>query len=216
MSDAPAAKTQYGWALRESAERAEYAVLARWVPSGARVLDVGCGDGRLGAKLIAERGATVSGLEIDPAGAEKARAAGLDARAGDADAGLPWADGAFDIAIMNVTLMMVYRPGFVMRELLRVAPVALVSFPNVAFWPARLQLLSGRFPTRPLYGRKWYETRHIHLFSWADFAELVRSAGAAIGASEQFGRDSATPSRLARAWPNLFAALCLARVERGR
>ena len=211
-----APKADYGWAGRESAERAEYAVLARWVPEGARVLDVGCGHGRLGAALIASRHCTVSGVEIDPAGAEKARAAGLDVRVADADEGLPFANDAFDVAIANVTLQMVYRPGFVMAELLRVAPVALVSFPNFAHWIARAQALAGRFPAKPLYGRAWHETRHIHLFSWADFRALVGLLGARVTDAEHFGRDSRTPGALARAWPNLFAALCLARVERRR
>ena len=211
-----APKAEYGWAARASSDRAEYPVLMRWVPEGARVLDVGCGDGRLGAKLLAQKRCAVSGVEIDPAGVEKARVAGLDARVADADQGLPFERDAFDVAILNVTLHMVYRPGFVMGELLRVAPVALVSFPNFAHAIARAQLLAGRFPAKPLYGRPWHETRHIHLFSWADFRSLVASHGARITDAEHFGRDSRTPSALARAWPNLFAALCLARVERGR
>lgn len=205
----------YGWAERESQDRAEYPVLTRWVPDGVRVLDVGCGDGRLGARLIAERHAKVSGLEIDPAGVAKARAAGLDAREGDADKVFPFGDSSFDVAILNVTLMMVYRPAFVLQEMLRVAPVALLSFPNLGHWICRAQLLGGHFPTKPLYGRAWYETRHIHLCTWADFQALVRARSARITATEHFGRDSRTPSPIARAWPNLFSALSLARVERG-
>lgn len=213
MSGTP--RKDYGWATREGADRAEYAVLARWVPEGARVLDVGCGDGRLGASLAATRRAKVSGLEIDPAGVEKAARAGLDAREGDADTGLPWPADAFDVALMNVTLHMVVRPGFVFDELLRVAPVVLVSFPNVAHAIARVQLLAGRFPAKPLYGYAWWESRHLHLFSWADFLALAASRGARVTASEHFGRDGLRPSRLARAWPNLFASICLARLERG-
>ena len=213
---AAVANADYGWAGRESQDRAEYPVLARWVPEGARVLDVGCGDGRLGAKLIAERRASVSGFEIDPGGTEKARAAGVEALTGDADHGLPYADNGFDVAILNVTLMMVYRPRFVLQEMLRVAPVALVSFPNLGHWVCRAQLLAGRFPTKPLYGSAWYDTRHIHLFTWADLRALVRLESARITAVEHFGRDSRTPSPLARAWPNLFSALSLARIERAR
>ncbi len=210
-----AARTDYGWAQRESHDRAEYPVLVRWVSEGARVLDVGCGDGRLGAQLIAQRHARVSGIEIDPAGAAKAREAGLDAREGDVDQGLPYADSSFDVAVLNVTLMMVYRPAFVLQEMLRVAPVALVSFPNLGHWICRAQLLAGHFPSKPLYGRAWYETRHIHLCTWADFQALVRARNARITAAEHFGRDSRTASVMARAWPNLFSALSLARVERG-
>ncbi|HTK31050.1 MAG TPA: methionine biosynthesis protein MetW [Candidatus Saccharimonadaceae bacterium] len=210
-------RADYGYAQRGGAvvDRPEYATLLGWTPRGSRVLDVGCGDGSLGARLIGERGCTVTGLDLDPTGVEIARGRGLDARVHDVDAGLPFADRSHDVAIMNVTLHMVYRPGFTLGEVLRVAPVALVTFPNVAHWTARLQLLAGRFPRRPLYGRHWYDTRHIHLFSWADFGDLVGELGARVTASRHLGFDSRTPSRLAQAWPNLFAAICMARVERG-
>lgn len=211
-----ASGADYGWAERPDApsERPEYPVLAGWVGRGERVLDVGCGDGSLGARLVAACGATVAGLELDPTGVERARARGVDARVADADAPFPFAADAFDVAVCNVTLMMVRRPRHVLEEMLRVAPRALVSFPNVAHWAARLQLAGGRFPRKPLYGYAWYETRHIHLFSWADFGALASELGAPIGRTEHFGRDSRTPSALARAWPNLFAALCLAELKR--
>ena len=211
-------RADYGYGRRrgELVDRPEYATLTRWSPLGSRVLDVGCGDGSLGARLIAENRCTVTGLELDPTGVEIARGRGLDARVADVDAGLPFTDGAFDVAIMNVTLHMVYRPGFAMGELLRVAPIVLVTFPNVAHWIARLELLGGRFPRRPLYGRHWYDTRHIHLFSWSDFRDLLHELGAEVSAEHHLGRDSRNPSLLARLKPNLFAALCMARVTKVR
>jgi len=211
------ARGDYGWAARPAGPQArpEYDTLVRWTPQHSAVIDLGCGDGSLGARLIAERGCVVQGIEIDPAGVERARARGLDARIGDVDQGLDVPDGACDVAIMNVTLHMVYRPGFVLGEMLRVAPVALVSFPNFAYWPARLEALAGRFPRRPLYGFAWHETRHIHLFSWSDFNDLVHTLGARVTAAEHLGRGSLRPSLVARRWPNLLASLCIARVERG-
>ena len=213
----PGARDDYGWASRPPGPQArpEYDTLVRWAPRGSYVVDLGCGDGSLGARLIAERSCVVQGIEIDPAGVERARARGLDARIGDIDQGIDLPDDACDVAIMNVTLHMVYRPGFALGEMLRVAPVALVSFPNFAYWPARLEALAGRFPRRPLYGHPWHETRHIHLFSWSDFNHLVRTLGARITGTEHLGRGSLRPSRLARLWPNLLASLCIARVERG-
>ncbi len=219
MSASPAGpgRRDYGWAARPAgpARRPEHDTLVAWTPHGSRVLDLGCGDGALGARLVAERGCVVHGIEIDPAGVERARARGVEARLGDVDAGLEAPADAYDLAVMNVTLQMVYRPGFVLGEMLRVAPVVLVSFPNFGFWMARLEALAGRFPRRPLYGYAWHETRHIHLCSWADFLDLTRSLGARVTAQEHLGRDSRTPSRLARAWPNLLAAVCIARLERG-
>jgi len=210
-------RDDYDWAARPAgpSRRPEYDTLVAWTAHGSRVLDLGCGDGALGARLIAERGCVVHGIEIDPAGVERARSRGVEARLGDVDAGLEIPADTYDLAVMNVTLQMVYRPGFVLGEMLRVAPVVLVSFPNFRFWMARLESLAGRFPRRPLYGYAWHETRHIHLCSWADFVDLTRSLGARVTAQEHFGRDSRTPSRLARAWPNLLAAVCIARIERG-
>jgi len=196
--------------------RPEYDTLVRWAPRGSRVLDLGCGEGSLGARLIAEKGCVVHGIEADRAGVERARAQGVEARVGDVDGGIEAADDAYDLAIMNVTLQMVYRPGFVMREMLRVAPVALVSFPNFAYWPARLAALAGRFPRRPLYGYPWHETRHIHLFSWRDFGDLLGVIRARVTAAEHLGWGSLRPSVLARQWPNLLASVCIARVERAR
>ena len=210
-------RSDYGYGRRGGApvDRPEYATLIGWVPRGARVLDVGCGEGSLGARLITEKGCTVTGFDQDPTGVEIARARGLAARLVDADEGVPFPDRAFDVALMNVTLHMVYRPGFVLSEMLRVAPVALVTFPNVAHWLARLELLSGRFPRRPLYGHHWYDTRHIHLFSWRDFLDLLSELGARVTAERHLGRDSRTPSLAARLAPNLFAGICMARVEKG-
>lgn len=211
-------RSDYGYAQRGGVPiaRAEYDTLIEWTPRLSRVLDVGCGDGSLGARLIAERACTVSGLDLDPAGVELARSRGLDARVGDVDEGLPFPDRSFDVALMNVTLHMVMKPGFVFSELLRVSNVALVSFPNVAHWTARLELLAGRFPRRPLYGRHWHDTRHVHLFSWADFNDLVREQHAHVTAARHFGHDSRTRSWLATAWPNLFAGICMARIEKDR
>ncbi len=210
-------RADYGYAKRGGVpvDRPEYATLIGWTPQSSRVLDVGCGDGSLGVRLAAEKDCVVTGLDLDPTGVEIARARGLDARVADVDEGLAFPDGAFDVAIMNVTLQMVYRPGYVMSELLRVSRAALITFPNVAYWMARLQLLGGRFPRRPLYGRHWYDTRHIHLFSWVDFRDLTHELGATIRDARHFGRDGRSASRLATTWPNLFASICLAHIERG-
>jgi methionine biosynthesis protein MetW len=212
-----AARADYGYARRRGVPvmRPEYDTLVQWTPPGSRVLDVGCGEGSLGARLIAEKGCVVHGIEIDPAGVDQARLRGIEARVGDADAGLDAPDGAYDIAIMNVTLFLCYRPRFVMSELLRVAPVALVSFVNFAHWLTRLELLlAGRYPHRPLYGYPWYETRHIHMFSWSDYRALVRDLDARVTAARHLGTNSITPSRLAAWWPNLFSMVSIARVER--
>lgn len=68
---------------------------------GERMLDIGCGDGALTARLVAA-GATVVGIDSSPHMLDAARARGLDARAIDARA-LPFED-EFDAVFTNAVL----------------------------------------------------------------------------------------------------------------
>jgi SAM-dependent methyltransferase len=77
--------------------RPDLAVIAGHVASGAKVLDVGCGDGTLMAALRDERGCDARGLELDPANVAACVAQGLSAIQGDADTDLSlYPDASFD------------------------------------------------------------------------------------------------------------------------
>ena len=68
-------------------------------PRGARILDAGCGQGRLGAYL-ARRGHRVTGVDLDPVLVEVARSATPEVDWEVADlAGQGWAPGPFDLAV---------------------------------------------------------------------------------------------------------------------
>jgi SAM-dependent methyltransferase len=117
-----AAATAQETILAGKVARAE---LAARVP-GARVLDVGCGTGDtcllVGQRLPHGRvvGVDASAGLLDDA-RRRARGAGLDIdfRLGDG-ADLPFADDAFDVAMVERTLQHVGDPAAVVRELARV------------------------------------------------------------------------------------------------
>jgi methionine biosynthesis protein MetW len=158
--------------------RPDLAIIADAVPSSARVLDVGCGDGELMAALRA-KGVDARGLEIDPANVTAAIARGQSVVQGDANRDLADYPGdAFDYAILSQTLQTTERPDLVVDELLRIAPRAFVSFPNFAHWRVRLSLLwTGRMPMTRLLPVAWYETPNIHHVTVSDFRDLVHAKG---------------------------------------
>ncbi len=158
--------------------RPDLAIIADAVPSSARVLDVGCGDGELMAALRA-KGVDARGLEIDPDNVTAAIARGQSVVQGDANRDLAdYPDDAFDYAILSQTLQTTERPDKVVDELLRIAPRAFVSFPNFAHWRVRLALLwNGRMPVTRLLPVAWYETPNIHHVTVSDFRDLVRAKG---------------------------------------
>lgn len=159
--------------------RPDLAIIAAHVPAGARVLDVGCGDGELMAALRDEHGVDARGLEIDPANVAAAVGRGLSVIQGDADTDLiGYPDQSFDYAILSQTLQTAHAPDRVLDELLRIGRHAFVSFPNFAHWRVRLSLLwGGRMPVTRLLPERWYDTPNIHHLTIDDFrAHLAERA----------------------------------------
>ena len=159
--------------------RPDLAIIAANVAAGARVLDIGCGDGALLAALRDGRGVDARGLELDPGNVAAAVARGLSVVQGDADRDLgAYPDASFDYAILSQTLQTTRAPDRVLDELLRIGARAFVSFPNFAHWRVRLALLTGgRMPVTRLLPERWYDTPNIHHVTVADFRDYLRAKG---------------------------------------
>ena len=162
-----------------SALRPDLALIAANVAPGARVLDVGCGDGALMAELRDRCQVDARGLELDQHNVAECVARGLSVIQGDADADLAYyPDASFDYAILSQTLQTTKRPDLVLGELLRVGRRAFVSFPNFAHWRVRASLVwNGRMPVTRLLPIAWYETPNIHHVTVRDFRALVAGQG---------------------------------------
>ncbi|AJR24023.1 MULTISPECIES: methionine biosynthesis protein MetW [Sphingobium] len=159
--------------------RPDLALIARTVTPGARVLDVGCGDGALMAALRDTKRVDARGLEIDPHNVAAAVGRGLSVVQGDADTDLvTYPEASFDYAILSQTLQTTRRPDRVVEELLRIGRQAFVSFPNFAHWRGRLSLFwGGRMPVTRLLPDTWYDTLNIHHVTVDDFRALVKDRG---------------------------------------
>jgi methionine biosynthesis protein MetW len=166
----------------EAARREDLRAILGMVRPGARVLDIGCGEGLLLDMLSRQNGVEGRGLEIDPANVSLCLARGLAVVQGDADHDLAdFPNQSFDYAVLTQTLQAVRRPREVLSELLRIGERAIVSLPNFAHWKMRWELLTrGRMPLTRALPRAWWETDNIHLCTLRDFTILCGELGLRI------------------------------------
>jgi methionine biosynthesis protein MetW len=162
--------------LSPAGTRIDHDIILDIVPRGAKVLDLGCGDGSLLEKLMRTKEVRGSGIEISDEGIRECIAKGLAVHQADIDDGLKdYPDRSFDYIILNQTLQAVKKPDVVLSEMLRVGEKAVVGFPNFAYWKMRMYLLlRGRMPKTEFLPYEWYDTPNIHFCSVADFEEYCR------------------------------------------
>ena len=184
------------------------------IPPGSRVLDLGCGDGRLLARLRDDAGCRVLGVEKDEAAFTAAVGRRVPALRLDLDDGLPdLPDDRFDVAVLSQTLQQVRRPHAVLTEMLRVAPRAVVVVPNFGHWRVRSQLVfGGRAPVTNALPHAWYDTPNLHVMTLRDLRDLAAVLGLRVAEEVPVRRGRAAARMV---WPNLRADSVLFVLERG-
>lgn len=149
-------------------------LIARLVPEGARVLDLGCGDGALLDLLQRERGCTGYGVEIADGNVLQCIRRGVDVIQLNLDEGLAMFDDAsFDVVLQIDTLQHLRNAEVMLRETARVGRIGIVAFPNFAHWPNRLSIARGRMPVTRRLPYQWYDTPNIRVGTYKDFEVLA-------------------------------------------
>ena len=184
--------------------------IASWVRQGARVLDLGCGDGKLLRHLWRARQAPGYGIEIDDAHVLQCIRNDVNVLQMNLEDGLAtFADGSFDYVILSETLQAIHRQEPLLKEMLRVGREAIVSFPNFAYWRARLQIaFEGHMPVSKELPYQWYDTPNVHHCTLVDFESLCEKLSLRI-LERVVLSNGGTVSFL----PNLLGALALYRVS---
>lgn len=156
------------WSTTPQKKEFRHDMALELAPKGI-ALDVGCGDGLL-LQMLSEKGIEVQGVDISDVAVDVCTQKGFTVSKSDftTDA-LPFGDGTFDTVIALDVLEHVYNPEKLLAEMDRVAKSAIViSVPNFASFPARMQVLLGKVPenNKPNKG-------HLYWFTWKVLKDLL-------------------------------------------
>jgi methionine biosynthesis protein MetW len=185
--------------------------IARLVPQGARVLDLGCGDGALLAHLQQHKGCTGYGVELSDANVHACVQRGVNVLQLNLDEGLSlFADQSFDVVLQIDTLQHLRNAETMLQETVRVGRVGIVAFPNFGHLFNRLSVLQGRMPVTKRLPYQWYDTPNIRVGTYADFGDLARKN--ALRVVDAFGLQHGQEVRLL---PNLMAGTAVYKLQRG-
>jgi methionine biosynthesis protein MetW len=191
-------------------DRATLETIARLVPVGSRVLDLGCGDGEMLAHLQTSRGCSGYGIEIDDANVLACVKRGVNVIQLNLDEGLSlFGDQSFDVVLQIDTLQHLRNAEVVLRETARVGRTGVVAFPNFGHWPNRLSVLLGRMPVTRRLPYEWYDTPNIRVGTHADLQQLAQRNG--FQTLENFGIHNGRTVRFA---PNLLASTSVLKFSR--
>jgi methionine biosynthesis protein MetW len=123
--------------------RADLQQILTTIPTGASVLDLGCGDGALLQALITQKSCKALGVELDEANVQTCMGKGLPVFHGTLEEALAdYPPQHFDFVVLNQTLQRTKLPVPVVHGMLRVGKRAIVGFPNFGHWQIRLALLA--------------------------------------------------------------------------
>lgn len=208
-------KKEYG---KSQGLRLNYSIITEIIDKGAKVLDLGCGDGSLLAQLIKEKKVNGIGVEINQDSAISAMEKGLSVIQGDIDEGLKgFDDKEYDWVILNQTLQSTEKPDYVVDEMLRVGKKVVVSFPNFAYWKVRFYLFfTGHMPKSKVLPFEWYDTPNIHLLTVNDFYEFCAKRNIKILQSVFMTKANVKKNFFIRSLSNLFAEEVIFVISRGK
>ena len=196
---------------RLAAERPDFAAIAAWIPKGASVLDLGCGDGSLLRYLNETRAVRGYGVEINDLDIVSCIANGMNVIQNDLDSGLSdFEEGSFDFVILSQTLQATRHTEALIREMLRVGREGIVSFPNFGYWKNRLNVLRGNMPVSSELPYQWFDTPNVHLCTLRDFETFCRDHHVTV-----LERRVMSGEREVLLLPNLLGSTAAYRFQRG-
>ncbi|MHC4755039.1 MAG: homoserine O-acetyltransferase MetX [Planctomycetota bacterium] len=200
----PGTTTQISEFEQAKRTRVDYEVIESLIEPESTVLDIGCGDGELLARLTMDKKIKGEGIELKQELVLECVGRGLAVIQHDIEKPLGhYCDKTFDYVILSQTVQTLKSPGKVLTELLRIGKKVIVSFPNFAHWRCRAQMFfSGKAPVTEELPFSWHDSPNIHFFSIKDFEQFCRGLGVKVERKIHLVESRISPIKFA---PNIFA-----------
>jgi len=157
----------------------KFRLIAEYVGTGRRILDIGCGDSFL-SRMIEEKGNIVFGIDLIHEKLKAASADGIKCVASDLQGfHLPFQSSSFDVVVASEIIEHLWDCDFFLQEIKRVLKEKgqyIITTPNLASLGRRLMLLFGKNPfvENFLYSN---EAGHVKHFVRDDLAYLLKRNG---------------------------------------
>ena len=178
------------------------------IPAHARILDVGCGTGKLGKLLKSRVPCYLTGIEIDREAADIAKK-GYDRliimNLEDLVNGKCAFENTekYDFVVFGDILEHVFDPDLLLRcfrDSLKDGGFLIASIPNVANWMIRIRLLFGNFD----YSGGILDQGHLRFYTYKTAKELLVNNGLKV--VSVVNNNHTVPIRfLGRLWKSMFA-----------
>jgi methionine biosynthesis protein MetW len=144
-----------------------------------KVLDIGCGTGRLGEKLRLEKNCYVVGVEANDQAVSLAKQRLNDVILADIErlSSLPYLEKNFDVIVFADVLEHLKDPKKALtffKEYLKDEGYIIASIPNVANWTVRIKLLLGRWNYKE---RGLLDKTHVRFFTLITAKKLMDDCG---------------------------------------
>lgn len=145
----------------------QYGAVANQIPSGSKILDLGCGDGNV-TQLFLEKGEVI-GVDVSQRAIKEAARRGVKTKLHDLNRlPLPFEDKYFDVVVLTDTLEHLLEPLAILDDCWRILNKrgrVIITVPNFARLENRLQMLRGD-PVDILQWEKYGDEReHFHWFT---------------------------------------------------
>jgi methionine biosynthesis protein MetW len=182
--------------------RPDHHIIYSIIKPGARVLDLGCGEGDLLYPLVRDKQIRAQGIELDDKAIQECVKKGLSVFHDDIEKSLrEYPDNSFDYVILNQSMQEVRKVDCVIQESLRIGSKAIVGFPNFAYFKSRFMLFfRGKAPITKSLPYLWFDTPNVRFLSITDFRDFCSEKNIWIEEAHYLGEKESV-----HIWPNLLA-----------